>query len=82
MKKAVAIKYSRDLPAPFIMATGKGHLAERIRQVASASGVTVVEIPELADVLVELDVGAFVPERFYEIIAELLVWIAELDRGV
>ena len=32
MEKAAAIQYSRDYPAPIILAAGKGYLAKRIKQ--------------------------------------------------
>ena len=75
MEKAVAIKYTRDLPAPLVLAKGKGRLAERMRSIAEENDVSILEMPELAEALIELEVGSFIPERFYEILAEILVFI-------
>jgi flagellar biosynthesis protein len=81
VKKAVAVKYLENLPAPFISAKGKGELAKAIERIAEKSGVKIIYDGELADSLVELDVASFIPEIYYEIIAELLVFVRKL-KGV
>ena len=75
MEKAVAVHYSEELPAPIIVARGKGELARRIQRIAEQHGVHLLVRPELADALVELEVGSLVPEEFYRIIAEILVFV-------
>lgn len=80
MDKAVAVRYDERLPAPIIVAKGRGHLAEMIRTVARRGGVPIVEDRDLADCLIELDPGDFIPEQYYEIIAELLVFVCGLGR--
>jgi type III secretion system FlhB-like substrate exporter len=79
--KAVAITYERSLPAPIVVARGRGEMAARIREIAAAHGIALVREPEVAEALVELDVGACIPEEFYEIIARVLVWVSQVDRG-
>ena len=79
MEKAVAIRYERSLPAPMVVARGRGALARRIREIAEAHGIMLAREPEVADALVELDVGAFIPEEFYEIIAKLLVFVTRVE---
>jgi flagellar biosynthesis protein len=75
MEKAVAIHYSEELPAPVIVARGKGELARRILCIAESHGVHLLVRPELADALVELEIGSLIPEEFYRIIAEILVFV-------
>ena len=75
MERSVALKYDRELPAPFIIASGKGDLARRIRLIAEEAGVSIVANPDLAEALVELRPGDFIPEEFYAIIAQLLVFV-------
>ena len=75
VEKAVAIKYAQDLPAPFILAKGKGALADRIKRIAQECGISLVAVPELTDALVEMEVGSLIPEEFYQIVAELLVFV-------
>ena len=74
MEKAVALKYTKDLPAPLIVAKGKGLLAERLKTIAAENEIGILEMPDLTEALIELDVGSFIPERFYEILAEILVF--------
>jgi len=71
----VAIQYTEDLPAPIILATGKGLLAQRIKEIALEQGIQIVDQPELADALVELPLGSLIPEEFYRIVAEILVFV-------
>jgi type III secretion system FlhB-like substrate exporter len=75
MEKAAAIQYTEDLPAPIILATGKGLLAKRIKEIALEQGIQIVDQPELADALVELPLGSLIPEEFYRIVAEILVFV-------
>jgi type III secretion system FlhB-like substrate exporter len=79
MEKAAAIKYSQDLPAPIVTATGKGALARRIREIARENEIEIVEQPDLADALVELPLGSLIPEQFYRIIAEILVYVGKVS---
>jgi len=80
--KAVALKYSKELPAPFIAATGKGHLADRMVEIAEKSGIPVEKREDLTEVLFTLDAGSFIPEGLYEVIAQLYVTIANVQDEV
>jgi type III secretion system FlhB-like substrate exporter len=80
MEKAVAIHYSELLPAPIVLAKGRGELARSIRRIAEKHGIHLAVAPELADSLIELEVGSLIPEEFYRVIAELLVYVRNL-RG-
>ncbi|HUX13406.1 MAG TPA: EscU/YscU/HrcU family type III secretion system export apparatus switch protein [Spirochaetia bacterium] len=80
MRKSVALKYERGLPAPFILARGKGELADRIVELAERSGVPVVERRELAEALYMVDAGRFLPEEFFKTVAELLVFVQNVGK--
>lgn len=69
---AVAIKYLEDLPAPFIIAKGKNEVAAKIVRIAEEHGVELAIEPELSEALYEFEVGSFIPEQMYEIIAHIL----------
>jgi len=75
---AVALHYSEDLPAPIVLASGKGEIAEAIKRIARENGVPLVADPDLAASLIELDVNALIPESLYEVIANLLVFVRGL----
>jgi type III secretion system FlhB-like substrate exporter len=77
--KVVALHYTPQLPAPIILAKGKGALAEKIRRLAREHDIHIASMPEVADALIELPVGALLPERFYQVIAELLVYVKSLS---
>lgn len=78
---AVAIKYDATvMAAPKVVAKGADHMAIRIRQIAAAAGVPILERPPLARALHEaVEVGQEVPERFYQAIAEILAYVYELS---
>ena len=78
MEKAAAIQYSEEYPAPIILAAGKGLLAKRIKQIAAEQGIQIVDEPELADARVELPLGSLIPEHFYRIVAEILVFVGKV----
>ena len=75
---AVALHYNEDLPAPIVLASGKGEIAEAIKRIARENGVPLVADPDLAASLIELDVNALIPESLYEVIANLLVFVRGL----
>lgn len=82
MEKAVAVKYIESLPAPFILARGRGELARRIKKIAEENEIQIVSMPELTEALIELEVDSLIPEEFYQIIAELLVYVKGLKVKV
>jgi type III secretion system FlhB-like substrate exporter len=79
--KAVALHYSDELPAPLVVAAGRGPLAEAILRVARENGVPVVENAPVAETLLELDVNALVPETLYAVIAEILVFVRQVRNA-
>lgn len=75
---AVALHYNEDLPAPIVLASGRGEIAQAITRIARENGVPLVADPDLAASLIELDVNALIPESLYEVIANLLVFVRGL----
>ncbi len=75
---AVALHYNEDLPAPIVLASGKGALARAITRIARENGVPLVADPDLASSLIELDVNTLIPESLYEVIANILVFVRSL----
>ncbi len=77
---AIALQYDTgEMPAPKVIAKGADFLALRIRQLAHAHGIPIVERPPLARAMYEsVNVGDYVPERFYRAIAEILAYVYEL----
>lgn len=79
---AVALHYNEDLPAPIVVASGRGAVAEAITRIARESGVPLVADPDLADALIELDINTLIPESLYPIIASLLVFVRGLQAPI
>jgi len=79
-KRASALRYESGADAaPRVVATGRGHVAERIIAEARAAGVPVRDDAALAEALGALDLGANVPEELYRAVAEALAWAYRLD---
>jgi type III secretion YscU/HrpY family protein len=78
---AIAIGYSKDVDAaPYIIAMGQDHLAERIITLAKRHDIPIIRNIKLAHKLWdEGEVHEFVPEESYEAVAEILRWIASLQ---
>jgi len=77
---AVAIQYDPDtMMAPKVVAKGADYIALRIRQMATELGIPIVERKPLARALYDsVEVGQYVPEKFYRAIAEILAYVYEL----
>ena len=80
MDKAVALKYDLGFAAPLIVASGHGELAERITRIAREHGVTCTPAPAVAEGLVDVPVGSLIPEQYYQVVAELLVFARGLGH--
>ncbi len=73
--KAVALKYEEGSgSAPVIVASGLGHMAEKIVETANAADVPVYEDTSLATVLSQLELGAQIPEEVYKAVVEIYVY--------
>lgn len=75
---AVAVSYTAGMPAPVVLARGRGALARAIARIAASCGIAVVADPEAARGLVEIEPGSFIPEEYYRVIAELLVFVGRV----
>ena len=79
-KTAVAIEYVPGEAAPKMLATGKGQVAEKIIEKAKESNVPLYKDNKLADTLSRLQIGDMIPPELYEVVAEILVFVDDMDR--
>jgi flagellar biosynthetic protein FlhB len=81
---AVALKYdTNEAPAPLCVAKGMDSLALKIRAVAEAHGVPVIEDPPLARALyATVDVDEVIPPAHYEAVAKIIGFILSAGRKV
>lgn len=79
---AVALRYDdAAMRAPRVVAKGAGEIAVRIREIAAAHGVPVLQAPPLARALYQhADIGAEIPEKLYMAVAEVLAYIFQLRQ--
>lgn len=80
VKTAVALAYMPGDAAPKILATGKGALAERIIETAQEAKVPTYKDGALADTLSRLEIGDMIPPELYEVVAEILVFVNDMDK--
>ncbi|KKD53231.1 EscU/YscU/HrcU family type III secretion system export apparatus switch protein [Paenibacillus sp. CMAA1739] len=81
MKKAVALKYTPgESEAPIVVAKGSGRIADSILEKAKEHGVPVQEDAALVEVLSKLDLDEQIPAELYQLVAEVLTYIYQMDR--
>ena len=78
-KTAVALGFEPGDEAPKILATGKGHLAEKIIEGAKSAGVPIHRDPKLAKTLSTLEFGEYIPPELYEVVVEVLMYVEKVD---
>jgi flagellar biosynthesis protein FlhB len=80
---AVALKYERGMNAPICVAKGLDAIALKIREVADANGVPIVENPPLARALhATVDIDDEIPAEHYQAVAEVIGYVMRLNRSV
>lgn len=79
---AIAFEYKQpSMPAPKILVKGSGKVAETIIKEAEAHNIPVVRNVPLAQTLFKKGkVGKYIPRETYEAVAEILKWLASLER--
>jgi len=80
-KKAVALKYDIDKDkAPWIIASGKGKIAQKIIETAKEHEIPIEKEQDVVEVLSKLDIGDEIPPELYQVIAEILSFIYNLEN--
>ena len=79
-KTAIALQYEKGYEAPTVIATGKGHIADRIIEGAKDADIPIYEDDKLAKTLSNLEIGDMIPPELYEVVAEVLVFVDKMDK--
>jgi flagellar biosynthetic protein FlhB len=80
---AVALDYQRGMAAPVVVAKGQDYLAQRMKAIAAAHDVPMVENVALARTLYSsVDVGETIPGPLFEAVAEVLAYLIRIKRLV
>ena len=79
---AVALKYDQTrMTAPIVLAKGARLVAEKIKEVARANDIPIIENKPLARILYKsIDVGMEVPADLYKAVAEVLAYVYKLKK--
>ncbi|NGZ06145.1 MAG: EscU/YscU/HrcU family type III secretion system export apparatus switch protein [Magnetococcales bacterium] len=81
-RKAVALRYQRQQDtAPRVTASGRGLIAETIMKKARDAGVTMMEDPDLVDLLGKIPVGETIPPTLYKAVAEVLAYVYRMNKS-
>lgn len=80
--KAVALHYNQENKeeAPRVKAKGTGLVAEQIIQLAKESNIPIQEDPALVEILSRLDLDEHIPAELYEVVAEVLAMVYQLEN--
>ena len=79
--QAVALRYTpENNNAPRVAATGQGVVAEQILKIAERHKVPIKKDPLLVEALGQLQLGEEIPPELYSVVAEILVFIMNVDK--
>lgn len=80
---AIALQYERGMNAPVCLAKGMEGLALKIREVAAAHRIPIVENPPLARALhASVEIDEEIPAEHYKAVAEVIGYVMRLRRAV
>jgi len=77
---AIALKFNaEEMIAPRVLAKGAGHVAQRIKEIATAHQIPLVEDKPLAQALYKMvELGDYIPAELYRAVAEVLAYVYRL----
>jgi flagellar biosynthetic protein FlhB len=80
---SVALQYERGMPAPVCVAKGTDAIAFKIREVAKAHDIPIVENVPLARALyASVEIDDEIPVEHYHAVAEIIGYVMGLKRGL
>jgi flagellar biosynthesis protein FlhB len=80
---AIALQYKQgEMHAPKLVAKGKGMIAQRIREIAKESDVTIVQNPPLArTIFSDVELDQTIPPDLFKAVAEILAYVFNLRKN-
>lgn len=79
---AAVIKYDEELgKSPVVVAQGKGEVARQIIELAKQNNILMQEDSSLVAELLEMDLGENIPPQLYNVMAEILLLIEEMEKN-
>ena len=80
-RRAIALRYDPAEVAPKILAKGAGVIADKIIEKGLSENVSVHQDAKLAEELTRLDLGDYIPPELYDVVAQVLIFINNLDKA-
>lgn len=79
---AIALRYDASkMSAPVVVAKGEGFIAQKIKEIAAAHDVVLVENRPLAQAIYKtVDIGEAIPANLFQAVAEVLAYVYRLKR--
>ncbi|MEX1031010.1 MAG: flagellar biosynthesis protein FlhB [Paenibacillaceae bacterium] len=79
---AVALRYdAKEMESPVVIAKGQDYIALKIKEVAAANNITLMENKPLARALyAQVEIGQTVPSDLFQAVAEVLAYVYRLKR--
>jgi flagellar biosynthesis protein len=78
---AVALDYEVGTrTAPVVVAKGRGHIAEKILEIARENGITIETNPMLVEALSGVELDGHIPRELYEAVAEVIGFVLRTRR--
>jgi len=79
---SVALKYEPGMNAPVLVAKGVDTIAMKIREIAGAHDIPIVENPPLARAIhARVEIDEEIPEEHYKAVAEVIGYVMRLRRS-
>lgn len=76
--KAAALKYDQG-QAPIVISKGEGLIAKKIMEIAEENNIYIHSDPDLVEILSNIDIGSEIPEDIYKTVAQILLFVYELN---
>jgi flagellar biosynthesis protein len=78
---AAVIRYDEESGnGPTVVAQGKGHVANKIIELAKQNNIHVQEDSALVENLLDMDLGDNIPPQLYAVMAEILLLIETMEK--
>jgi flagellar biosynthesis protein len=79
-QQAVALRYeAKKDQAPKLVGKGRGHLAEKIIELAKHHNIPIRQDKNLIQILCRLDLNQEIPDNVYQAVAEILAFVYRLS---
>jgi flagellar biosynthesis protein len=79
--KVIALRYQAKADrAPKIAAKGRGHIAERMLEIAKTQNIPIREDKNLVEILSHLDLNQEIPPEVYKAVAQILAFVYRISQ--